>query len=467
MTIPDGLPPRERLRALLVIIFAVAMTVLDGTIVNLALPDITRELNASAAHSIWIINAYQISTLALILPLATLGDIIGYRKVYLVGLSVFTTASLACALSDSLTTLTLARVLQGVGAAGIMSVNSAQVRLIYPRHLLGRGVALSSMVVAVSSVAGPSIAALILSVASWPWLFAINIPLGIFCFVVGRKTLPENTSKASGAKLSLLDVALNALMFGLIVVGVDGLGVRVEGPAGNASSPWVSAALLGAGVVVGIVYVRRQLSLAVPLFPVDLLRIPVFALSMGASIGAFCAQTLAYVGLPFLLLEAFGRSHVQAGLLLTAWPVGIVLVAPFAGRLIGRYHGGLLGGIGMLLMSLGLLALALLPLHPSNADIVWRMALCGVGFGLFQSPNNHTILTSAPAHRSGGASGMLSTARLCGQTIGAISLAVVFSILGTSDGRGPVMALYLAAGAALLAGASSLLRVNTAKVPAG
>lgn len=460
MPIPDGLPPRERLRALLVIVFAVAVTVLDGTIINLALPDITGEMQASAAHSIWIINAYQIATLALILPLATLGDIVGYRKVYLVGLAVFTTASLACALSGSLAALTAARVLQGVGAAGIMSVNSALVRLIYPRSQLGRGIAINSMVVAVSSVAGPSIAALILSAGSWPWLFAINIPIGIACFVVGRKTLPDNPSKATGARLSLLDVVLNALMFGLIVVGVDGLGVRVEGPAGTAHSPWLSAALLGAGILVGIFYVRRQLALAVPLFPVDLLRIPVFALSMGASVSAFCAQTLAYVGLPFLLLQAFGRSHVEAGMLLTAWPLAIVVVAPFAGRLIGRYPGGLLGGIGMGLMALGLLLLALMPAHPSNADIVWRMALCGLGFGLFQSPNNHIILTSAPPHRSGGASGMLSTARLCGQTVGAVALAIVFSFLGTADGRGPVLALYLASASALLAAASSVLRMR-------
>ncbi|MDO9402784.1 MAG: MFS transporter [Polaromonas sp.] len=460
MSPQDGLPPRERFRALLVIVFAITMTVLDGTIINLALPDVARELNASPAQSIWVINAYQIATLALLLPLATLGDIVGYRRIYLAGLSVFTVASLACALADSLTALTLARVLQGVGAAGIMSVNSAQVRMIYPKHLLGRGVAINSMVVAVASVAGPSVAALILSVASWHWLFAINIPIGIFCFVVGRKTLPDNSARAVGTRLSLVDVLLNGLMFGLIVIGVDGLGVRLEGPSGPASPLWVSAAILGAGVLVGIVHVRRQLSLAVPLLPVDLLRMPVFALSMGASVGAFCAQTLAYVGLPFLLLESFGRSHAQAGLLLTAWPLGIVVVAPVVGRLIGRYPGGLLGGIGMGMLAMGLLLLAFMPEQPGNADIVWRMALCGLGFGIFQSPNNHIILSSAPAHRSGGASGLLSTGRLVGQTTGAILLAVVFGVYGTEDGKGPLLALMLAALAAAVAGLCSAFRLR-------
>lgn len=468
MLVQDGLPTRERQRAQLVILLGIVMAVLDGTIVNLALPDISRQFHASAAQSIWIINAYQIATLALLLPLATLGDIIGYRRVYLVGMAVFMVASIACATATSLTGLALARMLQGVGAAGVMSVNSAMVRLIYPRHMLGRGIAINSMTVATASVAGPSLAAAVLSTASWPWLFALNIPFALLCLLLGRQALPDNTTKAEGARISMLDVVLNALMFGLIVLGADGLGVRVEaGAAGPHGAPsWLAAAELGAGIAIGIFYVRRQLRQAVPLFPVDLLRIPVFALSMGTSIGAFCAQTLAYVGLPFLLLDSYGRSHLQAGLLLTAWPLGIVVMAPVVGRLIGRYPGGLLGGAGLGLLSLGLLLLGLLPAQPSNADIVWRMALCGIGFGLFQSPNNHIILTSAPANRSGGASGMLGTARLTGQTVGAVLLAIIFGFLDPHDGQGPLVALWLAAGFAAVAGICSAMRIRRMPPPA-
>lgn len=462
MLVQDGLPTRERLRALVVIILGIAMSVLDGTIVNLALPDITRELNASAAHSIWVINAYQIATLALLLPLATLGDILGYRRVYLAGMAVFTAASVACSLADSLTTLALSRVLQGIGAAGVMSVNSALVRLTYPARLLGRGIAINSLVVATASVAGPSIAAGILSAASWPWLFAINVPLGLFCLFMGRKALPNNLAKASGARFSVLDVVLNGLMFGLVFMGIDGLGVRVDSAAGSAhvTPTWLALSELAAGIAVGVIYVRRQLAEPVPLFPLDLLRIPVFALSMGTSVGAFCAQTLAYVGLPFLLLGSFGRSHLEAGLLLTAWPLAIVVMAPIVGRLIGRHSGGMLGGVGLGLLSVGLMALALLPSQPANADIVWRMALCGMGFGLFQSPNNHIIITSAPAHRSGGASGMLGTARLTGQTLGAVLLAIIFSFFDAQQGKGPLVALWLAAGFAAVAGTCSALRIK-------
>ncbi|MEP6965712.1 MAG: MFS transporter, partial [Polaromonas sp.] len=338
------------------------------------------------------------------------------------------------------------------------------VRLIYPSRLLGRGIAINSLVVATASVAGPTIAAAILSAASWPWLFAINIPIGLFSFMLGRSALPDNPAKASGARFSALDVVLNALMFGLVFLGIDGLGVRVEpGAAGAHGTPlWLALAELAAGLVVGVIYVRRQLAEPVPLFPLDLLRIPIFALSMGTSVSAFCAQTLAYVGLPFLLLGSYGRSHLEAGLLLTAWPLAIVVMAPLVGRLIGRYSGGLLGGVGLGLLSLGLLLLAVLPAQPSNADIVWRMAVCGAGFGMFQSPNNHTIITSAPAHRSGGASGMLGTARLTGQTLGAVLLAIIFSFFDPATGQGPQVALWLAAAFAALAGTFSALRMRQA-----
>ena len=457
-SVQDGLPTPARYYAMAVVILGITMTVLDGTIVNLALPGIARDLAASAAHSVWVVNAYQVAILCLLLPCATLGDLIGYRRVYLSGLTLFTLASLGCTLAASLPMLAAARAVQGLGAAGIMAVNAALVRLIYPRRMLGRGVALNSMVVALASVAGPSVAAGILSVASWPWLFAVNLPLGVAVMWLGYRALPRNSAPPpAGARLSWQDVLLNALSFSLVFLGADALGTSGSAPY---SARTAGLIMLAAGATFGTVYVRRQLRQAVPLLPVDLLRIPVFALSMCTSVAAFAAQILAYIALPFLLLDAYGRSPLQAGLLITAWPLAIVVAAPLAGRLIGRYPDGLLGGIGLGILAAGLAALAALPAQPSNADIVWRLALCGIGFGLFQSPNNHTIVTTAPRHRSGGASGMLGTARLTGQTLGAVLLALIFSLANAHDGRGPVIALALAAGFAATAGAFSTLRLR-------
>ena len=456
--LPDGLPAPARSRAMLVIILGLTVAVLDGSVVNLALPGIAREMNASAAHAIWVVNAYQMATLIMLLPLASLGERLGYRRVYLLGLGLFALASVGAMLANSLGTLIAARAVQGLGAAGIMSVNAALVRLIYPRAQLGRGMAINSMVVAISSVAGPTVAAMVLSVASWPWLFALNLPLGAFTVWLGRRALPHNPVAAPGGRHSWLDVVLNGLMFALIFVGAERLSVR-GGVASGTASPFAWG-LLAAGVLVGVVYWRRQQRLAVPLLPVDLLRIPVFALSMGASVGAFCAQMLAYLALPFLLLEGFGRTPLQAGLLLTAWPLAIVVVAPLVGRLIGRYPDGLLGGIGMAVFACGLALLASLPAAPSDWNLVWRLAVCGAGFALFQSPNNHTIVTTAPLQRSGAASGMLGTARLTGQTTGAVILAALFAVWPPHNGQGEVVALWLGAGCAVFSGVCSSLRVR-------
>ncbi len=395
----------------------IALSVLDGSIVNLALPSISRDLDAAASQSILVVNAYQVATLALLLPCAAFGDRLGYRRVYLVGVAVFTAASAACLLSSSLGLLIAARAVQGLGAAGIMGVNAALVRLTYPASMLGRGIALNSVVVATSSVAGPSLAAAILSLASWPWLFALNIPLGLLLLWLGRNNLPSNIAPTlPHPAVRGVDVALNVLFFSLMFIGLNSLSGDVGkfGTLAPASAGWWA---LGLAILLGFVYFRRQRGEAMPLLPVDLLRIPVFAFSMLTSVSAFAAQTLAFVSLPFLMLDAWHLSPLHAGLVITAWPCGVVAVAPIAGRLIGRYHGGLLGGIGLLVLCAGLALLAVMAQQPTTLDVAWRLLLCGMGFGLFQSPNNHTIVTSAPLRRAGAASGMLGTARLTGQSL--------------------------------------------------
>ena len=455
----DGLPTPERYWAMAAIILGISLSVLDSTIVNLALPDITRHFGASPSAAVWVVNAYQLATLALLLPCAQLGERFGYRRVYLVGLALFTVASLGCVLAPSLPLLAASRAVQGLGAAGVMAVNAALVRLTYPSSLLGRGIALNSVVVATSSVAGPTVAALVLSVAPWPWLFIIQLPLCVFVLFLGRHGLPANRVKPSAQPLSAVDVAMNIAMFSLVFLGADALGAR-HGGVPDQRMLAAAGVLLLAGGVVGWFYLRRQWHLTAPLFPVDLLRIPVFALSMCTSITAFAAQTLAFISLPFLLLEGQGRGHLEAGLLITAWPLAIVLVAPIAGRLIPHVRGGLLGGIGLSVLAVGLALLAALPDPPASWQIAGALALCGVGFGIFQSPNNHIILTSPPLRRAGAASGMLGTARLTGQSLGAVLLALIFSGAGVGDG-GVEIAIGLGAALAAASACFSLLRLRT------
>lgn len=447
--VPDGLPLPQRYGAILTIVLGIAMAVLDGAIANVALPTIATDLNASPAASIWIVNAYQIAIVIALLPLSFLGDMFGYRRIYKIGLLVFTFTSLACALSHSLEMLTLARVAQGLGGAALMSVNTALIRLIFPKRFLGRGMGINSFVVAVSSAAGPTIAAAILSVASWQWLFLINIPLGIISLTLAMRFLPANCGRSRITRFDLPSAIMNALTFGLLIVALGGF---AQGQSGQ-----LVLAELAAMLVIGFFFIRRQLRMPVPLLPVDLLRIPLFSLSICTSICSFCAQMLALVSLPFFLQATIGRSEVETGLLLTPWPLATMVMAPLAGYLIEKIHAGLLGAIGLTVMACGLFGLALLPSSPSDLDIIWRMALCGAGFGLFQSPNNHTIVSSAPSHRSGGASGMLGTARLLGQSTGAALVALLFNLQGNG---GTHTALLLAGGLAVVAATVSGLRVT-------
>lgn len=449
----DGLPAPQRYGAIFTIALGIMMAVLDGAIANVALPTIARELHASPAQSVWIVNAYQIAIVASLLSLSFLGDMLGYRRVYQVGLGLFILTSAFCALSSSLSMLTLARVLQGLGGAALMSVNTALIRIIYPQRHLGRGMAINSLVVAVSSAAGPTVAAAILSFASWKWLFLINVPLGVIALWLALRFLPENSQKAKAQKFDVPSALMNALFFGLLIYGLTGF-AQGENPALALAEVVVLA-------VVGWFFVRRQQRLAVPLLPVDLLRIPLFSLSICTSICSFCAQMLAMVSLPFFLQNVLGRNEVATGLLLTPWPLATMVLAPIAGRLIEHIHAGLLGGIGLALFAAGLFLLALLPAQPQDWDIIWRMALCGAGFGLFQSPNNHTIISSAPRNRSGGASGMLGTARLLGQSSGAALVALMFTMF---DQNGTHASLILAGLFSSVAALFSLSRLSQKRV---
>ena len=443
----DGLPTPQRYWAMLAIALGITMAVLDGAVANIALPTIARSLQATPSEAVWVVNAYQLTVVVTLLPLAVLGERLGYRRVYLVGLAVFTAGSLACALSHSLTALVAARIVQGLGAAGIMSMNAALVRYTYPQTLLGRGIGLNGLVVATSAALGPTVAAGILALGPWEWLFAVNVPIGLLNLVVASRALPN--SDRSHRTFDWTSAILNALVFGLFFIGIDSFAKTGGGGLWGAAA--VAFALLAA-----IVLARRETRAASPLIPLDLLRIPIFALSVAASICAFAAYAITFLALPFYFQSTLHLDQVQTGLLMTPWPVGTAITAPLAGRLSDRFSSGLLGGIGMALLTIGLAALALLPAEATAADIVWRMGLCGIGFGFFQSPNNRTMLSAAPRERSGAAGGMLATARLTGMTAGAAIAAFAFHLV--PDGSETIL-LSIAAGLALIAGIASLARL--------
>jgi DHA2 family multidrug resistance protein-like MFS transporter len=445
----DGLPPELRRWAVAAIFTALALASLDTAIANIALPAIAADLHVSPADVVWVVNVYQIALVATLLPLGALGEIVGHERIYVGGLLLFTLASLGCALAWSLPSLLTARTLQGLGASGIMSVNAALVRFVYPTRMLGRGFGYNALVVGTAFTFGPTIASGILALGPWPWLFAINLPFGVLAIWIGLKTLPR-TSRATH-RFDFLNAALTASCLGLFIIGI--------GSAAHKAPPALVSAELAGAILLGWILTRRNADHPAPMLPIDLFRRPMFALSAATSVCSFAVQGLAFVSLPFYFEDVLMRTQVETGFFMTPWPLVVAIMAPIGGRLSDRYPVGLLGGLGLALLGIGMVLLATLPPEPGIANIVWRMVVCGIGFGFFQTPNLRALMSSAPSHRSGSASSMVATARLTGQTLGAAFAALCF-VIGGHDGA--TLALALGAGFAALGSVMSFLRLAVA-----
>ncbi len=467
-----------RYPAIFAVMMVLVMTVLDGTIVNVALPVLGADFAIDDSDAVWIVTIYQLIITMLLIPVSAVGDRISYRATFLSGTLLFTAGSVGCALSPNFGWLLATRALQGLGAACVMGVNIALTRLIYPKQVLGRGLALNAMVIAISTAAGPTIAGAVLSVASWHWLFIINIPFGLAAFLIGKAKLPANPQKdkepiESGEKVKQSKVCFgegvsgspkirsfdwlsaleNMITFGLIFYAM--------GMFSREGDPWLATILLILGATVGVFYVRRQSALKDPMLPVDLFRSKLFSLSILTSVGSFIAQNIAMIALPFLFHNKYGFSEIVTGLLMTPWSLATMFISPLAARFVEKHNPEKTAATGMAVYALGIVALLLLPdVGASPWQIAWRMALCGIGFGMFQTPNNIVMVIATPLRRSGSAGGMQSTARLVGQTLGATIVTLIFAV--TAMEISISCCLYAALSFALLAGIFSLSRKSKA-----
>jgi DHA2 family multidrug resistance protein-like MFS transporter len=324
-----------------------------------------------------------------------------------------------------------------------MSLSLALLRFVVPHHRLGAAIGWNALAVALSSAAGPTIGATILSAGGWPWLFAVNIPIGAVVLIATRG-LPD--AAGSARRLDLASVALNAAGFAALVVGADGL----------TTQPARGAVLIAVGVLCMAALVRREMPRTAPLIPLDLLRVGSFRISVIASVCCFSGQAAGMVALPFYLQHGLGQDAFMTGLYMTPWPLSVAVAAPLAGRLSNRVSTAWLCAVGGACLAAGLAAVAFWPLHGSPLPLIPLTMLCGLGFGLFQVPNNRNMLLSAPRERSGAAGGMQGTARLTGQTVGAVAMSMLFALV--SAGEAPRIGLGIAAVLTLLAGLVSTLR---------
>src|SRR5271170_7438436 len=360
----QGMPIPGRYWSALAIWLALIMAVLDGAIANVALPTIARELHSAPAYSVWVVNGYQLAIVVSLLPLAALGEEIGYRRVFLCGIVAFTVGSAACALSHSLSMLIFTRVIQGLGAAGVMSVNGALLRYTYPPNLLGRGVGLNALVVSAAAAFGPTVASGVLALGPWEWLFAINVPIGVVAILIGNRWLPANPQDG---KFDIVSTCLNILTFGLGFTGIDALTRSGDVAFGCAE---IALAMLAGGALIMRSNAQRR-----PLVPIDLLKNTLFAMTVLTSVASFAAQMLAFISLPFYFQGALHRTQVETGLLMTPWPLAAGVAAAFAGRLADRYSAPVLSGIGLAVLALGLVSMGVLPKETTSLAIAGLMAL--------------------------------------------------------------------------------------------
>lgn len=429
-----------------VVLTAMAMVVLDAGMTNLALPTIAADLGVSPALAVLVVTAYQTALLTALLPCAALGERLGYRRVFAAGVGLFAVASLLAALAPSALWLVMARAVQGLGGAAIMALGVPLLRFVVPAGRLGAAIGWNALTVALASTAGPALGAAILARADWPWLYAVQAPLAIAALWAARR-LPR--TPATGQRLDLASLALGAGFFAAFAVAAQLILARPGLAAGLA---------LGGAVCLGLI-VRREAPKAAPLIPLDLLRTPAFRISVVASVLCFAGQTAGLVALPFYLQGPLHQTPAATGLFMTVWPASVALTAVVAGRLADRFPTAWLCAVGATCLAAGLLGAALWPFADDLRPLVLFTGLCGVGFGLFQTPNNRNLFLSAPLERSAASGGAQAAARLTGQTAGAVLMTLLFT-LGPS-GLASRLGLGIGAILALLAGLVSLARVSS------
>ena len=442
----EGLPLPQRRWAGLTILVGIALSVLDASMANVALPAIARELGTSASSVVWIVNAYSLTMVMTLLPFSSIGERIGFKKLFRAGLLVFIVASVCSSLAPSLNWLLVFRVFQGLGASAIMCLFGGLVRHIYPPSEISRGIGLNAMTVGVMSVLGPTIGSFILSVASWHWIFALNVPVGILAYW-GSQHLPDVPRVES--RFDHFAAVLSMFTAGTLIVGINYVSIY----------PLQAIGIVALGAVTGIILVRRSAQQTAPLVPVDLFRIPAMRFALMASASTFSAQMATFISLPFYLQQTLHKSQSSVGFLMASWPAGAALIALIAGRLSNRYPVAILSGMGAGAMALGVALIVVLPAGVSDYWLMLAMMLAGVGFGFFQTPNNRVLIGSAPRNRAGALGGLQATTRVFGQTFGG---AVVASVFALGFGAGPQLGLMVAIVFALLAVTVNVIRYRQA-----
>ncbi|HHW19043.1 MAG TPA: MFS transporter [Firmicutes bacterium] len=393
---------------------------IDASIVNVILPTITQYFGVSISTAQWVPMIYLLTISSLLLFYGRLGDILGYKKVYLSGLAGFVIASGLCGFSPTIHWLIAFRAVQGLAAGMMMAVPYAIITATFPAAERGKALGINATSISAGLAIGPSLGGFITSLLNWRFVFLINIPIGIAALLWGRRVIPELKGQPGAVDIPGAVTAFISLFSTLLFVNrFQSLGLS-----------YATGIMLMVAVLAGVAFVRIESSVTQPMLNLSLFRNVTFSFANFSALLNFMSQYVMVFLTPFYLQRVLHYAPNKVGLIMTSFPLAVMVIAPFSGSLSDRVGTRILTCLGAGTSALSLFLMSRLPASASTADVVWRLALFGLGTGIFQSPNNSAVMGSAPKSHLGVASGILATMRNVGMALGiATGGAVLYAIV--------------------------------------
>lgn len=400
------------------------MSTVDGSIVNIALNTIQKTFNASLGQVEWVVLAYLLSIVCLLPTMGRLGDMIGRRRVYLLGFVLFTAGSALSSFSWNIPSLIVFRMIQAVGASMIQSMGMALLVQAFPASERGRALGYNGTIIATGVATGPVLGGLLIGTFGWRSIFYVNVPLGLLALTISRLALADD-AKRNDQKFDIVGaMTLGASLIAILVALTEGqhLGFDV---------PWVIA-LFVAGIIGLIGFVRWEQRHPAPMIDMGSFGVPAFSLGLMTTMIAFTGLQFNFILLPFFLQNVLHYTPQQTGLMMIISPLAIMVMSSISGRLSDRFGPRWVTPVGILSLGFGLYEMSSLTAASTQFDIIIRVVFIGIGFGFFQSPNNSSIMGSLPRERSGVTSGMLNVTRTIGQITGITLAGAIWSSQVTS-----------------------------------